>query len=83
MYAVDCCPIGPVFQRQLQTLVMKYLRAICSCPSHISHVSDAELLAQHKLSAVPSWLWASYERDRSVATNLATNLDTPVTKLTQ
>ena len=70
MYAVDCCPISPVLQRQLQTLVMKHLRAICSCPSHISHISDAELLKQHKLSTVSGWLGEAYDRDRSTIPEL-------------
>ena len=44
MYGLDCCPISPALMRQITMVVMKHLRVICSCPSHISHVSDAFLL---------------------------------------
>ncbi|OLP92427.1 LINE-1 retrotransposable element ORF2 protein [Symbiodinium microadriaticum] len=63
LYAVDCCPIGPVLERQLQTLVMKHVRAICSCPSHVSHICDADLLAQNQMSPPSQWLRETYLRD--------------------
>ncbi|CAE7377208.1 unnamed protein product [Symbiodinium sp. CCMP2592] len=66
MYAVDCCLVGPTLQRKLQTLIMKHFRAICSCPSHISHVSDADLLAKYRVDGISDWLKAACDRDVNI-----------------
>ncbi|CAE7411472.1 unnamed protein product [Symbiodinium sp. CCMP2592] len=66
MYAVDCCLVGPTLQRKLQTLIMKHFRAICSCPSHISHVSDADLLAKYRVDGISDWLKDACDRDVNI-----------------
>ncbi|CAE7787399.1 unnamed protein product [Symbiodinium sp. CCMP2592] len=66
LYAIDCCPMSTVLLRQVQTLVMKHIRAICSCPSHVTHISDADLLAQNNMTLPTAWLKEAYARDKEV-----------------
>ena len=56
LYSLDCFPMPQTLLRQLQTCMMKHVRAITRCPSHISHVSDAELLRQYHLQSVAGYL---------------------------
>ncbi|CAE7570366.1 unnamed protein product, partial [Symbiodinium sp. CCMP2592] len=76
MYAADCCLVGPTLQRKLQTLTMKHFRAICSCPSHIYHISDNDLLAKYQVAGVSDWLKDAYARD--ACTNKVIGISTEV-----
>ena len=59
LYSLDCFPLPHTLLRQLQqlqTCMMNHVRAITRCPSHITHVSDVELLRQYHLQSVSGYL---------------------------
>ena len=61
LYSLDCFPLPHTLLRQLQTCMMKHVRAITRCPSHITHVSDVELLRQYHLQSVSGYLQDSIQ----------------------
>ena len=61
LYSLDCFPLPHTLLRQLQTCMMKHVRAITRCPSRITHVSDVELLRQYHLQSVSGYLQDSIQ----------------------
>ena len=59
LYSLDCLALPHTLLRQLQTCMMKHVRAITRSPSHISHISDAELLKKFHLQSISQSLHAS------------------------